>query len=83
MKELLTMASNVFAAVSEEGKLIPRGEVVLVLSEPVYQVEPGGEVLRRRELSQVRFVSGPGALRKLADSLNLLANQAETLIPKT
>ena len=81
MKELLTISSNFFAAWTEEKKLMPQVEVILVMSEPSYSVDAVGEVVRQRETSQVRFSASPKVLRKLADVMTKLSDEAETLVP--
>lgn len=80
MKELLTINAN-FHAVWAEGtkKLMPQVEVVLVMSEPTYAIDPVGEVIRQRVTSQVRFSANPKLLRKLSETLVKLADEAEEL----
>lgn len=81
MKELLTISSNFLAAWTEEKKLLPQVEVILVMSEPSYSVDAVGEVVRQRETSQVRFSASPKVLRKLSEAMTKLADEAETLVP--
>jgi hypothetical protein len=80
MKELLTISSNFLAAWTEEKKLLPRVEIILVMSEPSYSVDAVGDVVRQRETSQVRFTASPSATRKLSDAMKKLADEAETLV---
>lgn len=81
MKELLTIGSNFIGRWTEEKKLEPQVEIILLLSEPVYSVDPSGEVMRQREMSQARFVASPKTMRKLATALQELAEQVEELMP--
>lgn len=80
MKELLTVNAN-FHAVWTDGdkKHLPQVEVILVMCEPVYSVDACGSVIRQRETSQCRFSAAPDMLRKLADSLVKLADEADSL----
>ena len=83
MKELLTLSSNFLAAWTEEKKLLPQVEVILVMSEPSYSVDAVGEVVRQRETSQVRFLATPKALRKLSAAMAALADEAEKMVSQT
>jgi hypothetical protein len=80
MKELLTVNAN-FHAVWTDGdkRQLPQVEVILVMSEPTYAVDAVGEIIRQRETSQCRFSASPKLLRKLAESLNKLADEADAL----
>jgi hypothetical protein len=80
MKELLTISSNFMGAWTEDKKLLPQVEVILVLSEPAYTVDAVGEVVRQRETSQCRFSASPKMLYKLADVLTKLGAEAEGLV---
>ena len=80
MKELLTVNANFHAVWSEEDKKqIPQVEVIVVMCEPIYTVDACGSIIRQRETSQCRFSAAPDMLRKLADSLVKLADEAESL----
>lgn len=80
MKQILTINAN-FHALWAEGskKLLPQVEVILVMSEPSYTVDGVGDVIRQNATSQVRFSASPKLLRKIADSLVNLAEEAEKL----
>lgn len=80
MKELLTINAN-FHAVWAEGskKLLPQVEVILIMSEPTYSVDPAGDVIRQRATSQVRFSASPKLLFKLAETMTKLGTEAEEL----
>lgn len=78
MKEILTIAANHYAVRNEETKeMVHHVEVVLVLSEPSYSLDPSGSLLRKRAVSQARFAASPKVLRLLAESLEKLANESE------
>lgn len=83
MKELLTISANFSAVWTEEKKLLPQVEIVLVLSEPTYTVDAAGEVVSHRETSATRFAASPRMLRKMSDTLEKLAAEAETLLTPT
>lgn len=80
MKELLTVNAN-FHAVWTDGdkKQLPQVEVIVVMCEPIYTVDACGSIIRQRETSQCRFSAAPDMLRKLADSLVKLAEEADSL----
>ena len=80
MKELLTVNAN-FHAVWTDGdkKQLPQVEVIVVMCEPIYTVDSCGSLIRQRETSQCRFSAAPDMLRKLADSLVKLADEADSL----
>ena len=81
MKELLTVNAN-FHAVWTDGdkkQQLPQVEVIVVMCEPIYTVDACGSIIRQRETSQCRFSASPDMLRKLADSLVKLADEADSL----
>jgi hypothetical protein len=82
MNELLTVNAN-FHAVWEEGTKIlrPQVEVIVVVSEPTYTLDAVGDIIRQRATSQFRFSANPKMLRRLADSLVKLADEADALPP--
>ena len=79
MKEIISMSANFLAAWSDEKKLIPRVEIILITSEPKYGIDMTGETTRQRVTDQYRFTSSPGALRELAKRLQGLADEVEEL----
>jgi hypothetical protein len=79
MKEPCSISANFFAAFSEAKTAIPQIEVCLVVSEPAYSIDLTGDVFRRRDVSQFRFVASPETLRKLCKSLEEFAREAESL----
>lgn len=83
MKELLTINANLLGTWTDEEKFSTHVEVIVVMSEPAYTVDEVGDVVRRRETSQCRFVASPKALRKLATGLEKLADEAEATEQRT
>lgn len=81
MKEVISLCANFFLSAGEDGKNHPQAEIVLIFSEPVYHIDLSGEVVKRRDPSQVRFMSHPEMLRKLAKSLSTLADECEAKFP--
>lgn len=81
MKELLTVNANFHAvwADGEKKQQLPQVEVIVVMCEPIYTVDACGGIIRQRETSQCRFSAAPEMLRKLADSLVKLADEADSL----
>ena len=78
MMEILTISSNLCAAFTDDGKIIPKAEVILILSEPTYSVDAAGEVVKRRETSTVRFFASPETLKKLAACFLTLSGESES-----
>jgi len=80
MNELLTVNANFHAVWADKSsKLLPQVEVIIVMCEPTYAVDAVGDVIRQRSTSQCRFSANPKMLRKLAESLTKLADEAESL----
>lgn len=80
MKELLAHASNLLLVPDLDAppKVQARIELVLICSEPVFSY--GLEGLKRdREVSTLRVLAGPQALRDLAQRLGKLADEGEEL----
>lgn len=80
MKELFSVAAN-FCATWSGDKTHQRHqvEVLLILSEPVYDADLDGNLIKSRQHTQCRFSASPAQLRSLADSLTELAEEAEAL----
>lgn len=87
MKHLLAVNANQFAAFAPDGSLVPQVEVILVMTEPEYilQNKPDGEsteLLKLTETFHCRFVAGPVALLKAAQTLIDLATEANAILEK-
>ena len=78
MNELIGHSSNVMLAETNEGRLRATVELVLLVSEPKYEADPGGFV-KKRSVVDVRFATSIGGLRNLAEALYALADDAMTL----
>ena len=82
MKELCGTSANIFAIV-DDGKLIPRVELILLYSEPTYR--PGlapAAFEQSREIAGVRFCVDPKGLRALAAEFVELADKTDAEIAK-
>lgn len=76
MKEIATISGNVCFLPSDNGKVIPMDEVILIYSEPVYGADLSG-VTKERGVGSFRFSGTAKALRQLAKGLEELADEAE------
>lgn len=81
MKELISTAANYMEAINAEtGKRSPQVEVAITTCEPVYRLDPGGDVVNRRmESWTFRFCASPKQLRDLAAKFTNMAEDSETL----
>lgn len=79
MRELVCITSNAYAAWDSEGSQIRMVELVLVMSEPAYSLDPMGDLNKRREVSSLRLSTSPKQLRQLADTLKGIADETERL----
>lgn len=86
MKELLSTATNTLLVFQPEGTPIPMVEVVLILTEAVYRLDPPAEpgalhtLTRDRVASQVRFTADLRVLSALADAILETVTHAERQI---
>jgi hypothetical protein len=76
VKEIVTTSAN-FYAVRVGKKLAPEIEIGLVLSEPHYRPDHGGEMIKERRCETVRFAATPDTLRRMAEGLIKFANEAD------
>ena len=81
-KELVGSASNVYALPSKAGAWRPMVEVILLVSEPRYEVDAGADFVKRRGVEDVRIHTGPEGLRLLAKKFESLADEAEALVDR-
>ena len=84
MKELHSVNANFFSVWTENEngnppESVAHAEVIILMKEPCYAMADGGAVERGTEISQCRFVAPPEGLRKLAEVLRELADEAERL----
>ena len=78
MKEPASLAANYYAYIDRAGKLHPQAEVALVLAEPQYRVDLGGDMIRERKTETTRFAASPDGLRQMAKRLEEFAEDLET-----
>lgn len=79
MKELISLSANFLAVISPDHPPEPQIELVLILSEPVYEAI-GEEIRKRRHLSGVRLTTRPELLRQAATALAGLADECQGCI---
>lgn len=80
MKELLNIATNFCATISEDGQLRPALEIAIITSEPVYSCDATGESIRSRVIDTYRLSATPKQARMLGAQLHKMADEAETSI---
>jgi len=80
MKELLNIATNFCATVSEDGQLRPALEMAIITSEPIYSCDATGESIRSRVIDTYRFSATPKQARTLGEQLHKMADEAEKSI---
>lgn len=76
MKEIVTTSAN-FYAIQVGKKLEAQVEVGIVLSEPTYRPDHGGEIIKERRCETVRFCASTDVLRKMAEGLIRFADEAD------
>ena len=68
MKEVIATARNITFTVGDvEVRCIV--EAVLTVSEPIYELDPGGEVVRVRNPETLRFGASPSVLREIGKAM--------------
>ena len=81
-KEVICTARNLMIVPdgdphTEAAAVRPMVEAILVVSEPVFGFDAGGELGRKRETQTIRFSASPEVLRKLAKNYLEWADEAE------
>lgn len=79
MRELRGSAANLSLCEGNDGPPVGMVEVIIVLSEPTYSLDDGGDLVRRRVVTQERFGVSAKALRQLAAQYINFADQADAL----
>lgn len=79
MKELMSCAANIALVEVKDGELHEMVEVCVICSEPVYEADASGEVIRRRETYSYRFSADASGLEKFAAKLMKYADDAKEL----
>ena len=77
MKEIVTTSANYVAVIIGNGTLRAECEIGLVLSEPTYRPDHGGEIIKERKCETIRFSASPEILRKLSESFRQFADESE------
>ena len=78
MKELMATARNLSLTVDADD-LREVIEIALTVSEPAFEADAGGEVVRRRVAETIRFSTNVDGLRLLASRCEEWAKEAEAL----
>lgn len=81
MKEIVGTSCNLMLSVQND-VLSPYAEIILILSEPHYQVDEAGEITKPRRTETVRFHSSHDGLVLLAKSLVDYAKAGNELLKK-
>ncbi len=79
MKELLATARNISFHVIE-GRAVPSIEVIITVSEPHWEMDPGGETISRRKVECLRFSTSIEGLQVIATACENWIEQAEELV---
>lgn len=83
MKQPASITANYYAHLDPEGELSPQAEIALVLAEPQYRVDAGGEMIRESVTETIRFAASPALLRQVAEKLQGFAEQLESDFAKS
>lgn len=81
MRELIGMARNIALSCLDDGDdktLVPMIEMVLITSEPQFEVDVSG-LVKRRTTQTIRLAASPKCARWLAESLVEWADAADKL----
>jgi hypothetical protein len=79
MKEIASAAANHYICINDDGAPVVMTELVLNISEPVYESDGGGGYVKRRTLNTVRIHAGIKQLKALAQHIEEYAVIAELL----
>lgn len=77
MREFIGNAHNEQLLINDDGTLTPAAEIVLMLSEPVYDHSPGRGFTSRRKTTEVRFGACAARLRNLGRALVEIADSLD------
>lgn len=81
MKELSSFATNTLAAI-EDGKLVAKAEVAVIVSETAYRMTSANTVARERAVETLRFVASTESLRIMGKRLLETADEIDAEIEK-
>ncbi len=76
MKEIIATARNITFRVADE-ELHCVVEAVVTVSEPAYELDSGGELVRVMIPEVLRFATSPGGMRQLARTIMEWADEAD------
>ncbi len=76
MKELMATARNIIFT-ADDSNLHCIVEAVLTVSEPTFELDRGGAMVRLRVPEVIRFGSPPSGMRELAQKMNDWADEAD------
>ena len=79
MKELMSYARNISLVIGADDTTHAMVEIVLAVSEPVWQMSTGGSMDPVRQAETFRFSTIPDELRKLAKSFTKWADDADAI----
>lgn len=79
MKEIVSLASNITLAQCSDEKLHGVIELIILCSEPTYKPDGGSGVVKIRELSETRLSTVPQFLRRIAERMIEIADEADAL----
>ncbi len=77
MKELLGNSSNLALIPQDDGKLLGVTEIILIVTEPIYEADSAGEIVKRRITETLRFNATAKSLRAFVKRLEMAADAAE------
>ena len=68
--ELIGSARNFSLAIdTEHGTVTPMAEVVLIVAEPAFHVDAGGQLVKERQTQTLRFAVSVAGLRRVAKEM--------------
>lgn len=79
MKEIVGTSANMALLEGNKNNLIGMAEVILVFSEPQYQTDGGGGIVKVRAAQHIRFSAAAKNLRKIAEQFTEYADELEKL----
>lgn len=77
MREYVGVAFNTTICPTTDGKLSGRAEVIVLSSEMEYLPDGGGDITRRRDIDNFRFLIGARGLRALAAAFTEYADDLD------
>jgi hypothetical protein len=78
MKEFAATARNIVCGLSEEGDILPRAELIIVVSEPQYRLGPD-DLIRERVSESYRIQLSRAGAKMLIQTLMEIDKELESL----